>query len=277
MQNIADNYLNTYSSKCNNGIESILDTFILYNERKRVTSSAKRKRKMADKSLHQTPDGSFLDVIRNASDLLSQCNIKIPEITDNSKYLHSGPPFIILLHPALGPIWEVTRQKFFGGSISEGSELQVEVAEFSWRNVQLNGSFLIVAENVMGTTRNQNGEAILHYGYRCGRCKLDNVKVLNRGIDWFSAKNVYWSLDIKRFEMLKVMLHGNAEFEATNVALEGNLVFEVPDGYRMHVISSDTGFEVKLDPIKDEMMDTGSWFWEYKTNGSHIQLQKIEL
>ncbi|KAI0519281.1 hypothetical protein KFK09_006723 [Dendrobium nobile] len=277
MQNIADNFLNTYASRCNEGIQSLLDTFILYNERRRVTSSAKRKRKMVDKSLHQTPDGSFLDVIRNASDLLSQCNIKIPEIADNSRYLHSGPPFIILLHPALGPLWEVTRQKFFGGYISEGSELQVEVAEFSWIDVQLNGSFIIVAENVMGSTRNEHGEPILHYGHRCGRCKLENVKILNRGVDWLCSKNVYWSLDIKRFEMLKVQLHGNAEFEATNVVLEGNHVFDVPDGYRMHVVSSDAGFEVKLDPIKDEMMERGSWFWEYKMNGSHIQLQKIEL
>lgn len=26
-------------------------------------------------------------------------------------YVNSGPPYLILLHPALGPIWEVTRQK----------------------------------------------------------------------------------------------------------------------------------------------------------------------
>ncbi|XP_020694032.1 UTP--glucose-1-phosphate uridylyltransferase 3, chloroplastic-like [Dendrobium catenatum] len=129
----------------------------------------------------------------------------------------------------------------------------------------------------MGSTRNEHGEPILHYGHRCGRCKLENVKILNRGVDWLCAKNVYWSLDIKRIEMLKVQLHGNAEFEATNVVLEGNHVFDVPDGYRMHVVSSDAGFEVKLDPIKDEMMERGSWFWEYKMNGSHIQLQKIEL
>lgn len=30
-----------------------LDTFIIYNERKRVTSSAKKKRRQTDKSLHQ--------------------------------------------------------------------------------------------------------------------------------------------------------------------------------------------------------------------------------
>lgn len=30
-----------------------LDTFIVYNERRKVTSSAKKKRQHADKSLHQ--------------------------------------------------------------------------------------------------------------------------------------------------------------------------------------------------------------------------------
>ncbi|KAK8935992.1 hypothetical protein KSP39_PZI013829 [Platanthera zijinensis] len=226
--------------------------------------------------IESTPDGSFLDVIRNAADLLSQCNINIPKIADNSKYIHFGPPFIILLHPALGPLWEVTTQKFFGGSISKGSELQVEVAEFLWRDVQLNGSLIIVAENIMGSTRiNVHGEPILHYGHRCGRCKLNNVKVLNKGIDWASAKNVYWKQDIKRFEMLKVLLHGNAEFEATNVVLEGNQVFEVPDGYRMCVFSSNAGFEVKLEPIEEEMMETESWFWEYNLSGPHIQLKQI--
>ncbi|KAJ6836989.1 UTP--glucose-1-phosphate uridylyltransferase 3, chloroplastic [Iris pallida] len=53
MQNIADNFLNTFTSRCNKDIESELDTFIVFNERKRVTSSAKRKRKPTDKSLHQ--------------------------------------------------------------------------------------------------------------------------------------------------------------------------------------------------------------------------------
>lgn len=28
----------------------------------------------------QTPDGSLLDILRNAHDLLSQCDIKLPEV-----------------------------------------------------------------------------------------------------------------------------------------------------------------------------------------------------
>ncbi|KAK9283782.1 hypothetical protein L1049_012034 [Liquidambar formosana] len=279
MQNIADNFLNTYLSRCYKGIEDDLDTFIVYNKRRRVTSSAKKNRKHADKSLHQqTPDGSLLDIMRNAYDLLTRCNIKIPEIKGNDSYVDSGPPFLILLHPALGPLWEVTRQKFSGGSISKGSELQIEVAEFLWRNVQLDGSMIIVAENVMGSTRiDENGEPVLQYGHRCGRCKLENVRVQNEGIDWNSGENVYWKHDVQRFEALKVILHGNAEFEVADVILQGNHVFEVPNGYKLKITPGNPGLAVQLDPIENKMMDSGSWFWNYKIKGTRIQLELVEL
>lgn len=54
---------------------------------------------------------------------------------------------------------------------------------------------------------------------RCSRCKLENVKVINDGIDWSSRDNLYWKYDAKRFEAVKVVLHGNAEFEATDVVI----------------------------------------------------------
>ncbi|KAK2982498.1 hypothetical protein RJ640_026341 [Escallonia rubra] len=278
MQNIADNFVNTYSSRRYKGVEDMLDTFIVYNERKKVTSSAKKKRRRADKSLHQTPDGSLLDIIRNAYDLLSHCDVKIPQIEGNEKYADSGPPYLILLHPALGPLWEVTRQKFNGGSISNGSELQIEVAEFLWKDVQLDGSLIILAENIVGSTRtNANGEPILQYGDRCGRCKLKNVKVLNEGIDWNSGDNVYWKHDVLRFEALKVVLHGNAEFEAVDVTLQGNHVFDVPSGYKLKITSGNSGLAVQLCPIEKQFMDSGSWFWDYKIKGAHVRLELVEL
>ncbi|KAL1808974.1 hypothetical protein ACET3Z_025964 [Daucus carota] len=277
MQNIADNFVNMYPSRCYKGVEDLLDTFIVYNDRRKVTSSAKRKRKHADKSLHQTPDGSLLDIIRNSYDLLSRCDMKIPEIGDNDKYADSGPPYLIFLHPALGPLWEVTRQKFSGGSITKGSELQIEVAEFFWKDVQLDGSLLVIAENVMGSTKtDQDGEPLLQYGHRCGRCKLENVKVVNDGIDWNSSDNIYWKHEVQRFEALKVILHGNAEFEAVDVILQGNHTFDVPSGYRMKVSSANSGLAVCLKPIKKDLMDCGSWFWKYHIKGSHVQLEMVE-
>lgn len=58
---------------------------------------------------------------------------------------------------------------------------------------------------------------------RCGKCRLENVKILNDGIDWNSAHNLYWKHDVQRFEALKVILHGNAEFEAVDVILQVRL------------------------------------------------------
>ncbi|CAA3005149.1 UTP--glucose-1-phosphate uridylyltransferase 3, chloroplastic [Olea europaea subsp. europaea] len=278
MQNIADNFTNMYPSRLYKDVKDELDTFIVYNERRKVTSSAKKKRKHADKSFHQTPDGSLLDIMRNAYDLLSHCGIKMPKVEGNEKYVNSGPPYLILLHPALGPLWEVTRQKFHGGSISTGSELQIEISEFLWRDVQLDGSLIILAENVIGSTINdERGEPILQYGRRCARCKLQNVRVLNDGINWNSRDNLYWKHDVQRFEALKVILHGNAEFEATNVVIQGNHVFEVPDGYTLKITAGNSGLDVQMKPIGKELMDSGTWFWNYKIRGQRIQLSLNEL
>ncbi|CAA0831341.1 UDP-glucose pyrophosphorylase 3 [Striga hermonthica] len=278
MQNIADSFTNTYSSRCYKDVKGLdrLDTFIVYNKRRKVTSSAKKRRKQSDKSLQQTPDGSLLDIMRNAYDLLSPCGMVLPEVEGNEEYTNSGPPYIILLHPALGPLWEVTRQKFLGGSIAKGSELQIEVAEFLWRNVQLDGSLIILGDNVMGSDKtNGTGEPILHYGRRCARCKLENVKVLNDGINWDSEENLFWKHDVQRFEALRVILHGNAEFEARDVVIQGNYVFDVPDGHKMHVTSRNSGLDVQLKPIEEGLMDSGTWFWNYKLRGTHIELELV--
>lgn len=63
-------------------------------------------------------------------------------------------------------------------------------------------------------------------GCRFGKCRLENVKILNDGIDWNSADNLYWKHDVQHFEALKVVLHGNAEFEAVDVILQVRLTWE---------------------------------------------------
>ncbi|GAB2216460.1 hypothetical protein Droror1_Dr00024233 [Drosera rotundifolia] len=276
MQNIADNFCNTYLSRQDKGVKDTLDTFIVYNERRRVTSSAKKKRR-CDKSLHQTPDGALLDIIRNAYDLLSYCNIQMPKVGSNDSYTESSPPFLILLHPALGPLWEITRQKFSGGSISKGSELQIEVSEFLWRDVQLDGSMLILARDVMGSTMiNDMGESILQYGRRCARCHLQNVILKNKGINWESRQNTYWKHDFERHEVLKVILHGNAEFEAIDVTIEGSHIFEVPDGYKLLITSGKAGLSTHLHAIEDSKMDSGSWSWKYAIESAHVKLELVQ-
>lgn len=43
---------------------------------------------------------------------------------------------------------------------------------------------------------------------------------MNDGIDWNARENLYWKHDVQRFEAVKVILHGNAEFEAVDVILQ---------------------------------------------------------
>lgn len=58
-----------------------LNTFVVYNKRRRTTSSAKRKRKPGSTKISQTPDGSFRDLMLNASDLLQQCGFQVPQVS----------------------------------------------------------------------------------------------------------------------------------------------------------------------------------------------------
>ena len=59
--------------------------------------------------------------------------------------------------------------------------------------------------------------------------------------------------------------------------IQGNHVFDVPDGYKMMVTSGNSGLSIQLNPIKKEFMDNGSWFWKYMLNDNHIQLEMVEL
>ncbi|MFS8026897.1 hypothetical protein Hanom_Chr16g01492061 [Helianthus anomalus] len=56
--------------------------------------------------------------------------------------------------------------------------------------------------------------------FRCAQRKLVNISIQNKGINWSSDKNLYWKHDVQQFEALKVILHGNAKFEAVDVNLE---------------------------------------------------------
>lgn len=80
-----------------------LSTFLVYNMRRKVTSSAKKRREPGSTRINQTPDGSFFDLQRNAWHLLQRCGMQdLPEVGSVEQYLENGPGFICLFHPALG-------------------------------------------------------------------------------------------------------------------------------------------------------------------------------
>lgn len=58
------------------------------------------------------------------------------------------------------------------------------------------------------------------WSWRCGKCRLNNVNVTNKGVDWECKNNIYWQNKISRLESLEIILEDNAEFEANNVTIE---------------------------------------------------------
>jgi hypothetical protein len=38
-----------------------------------------------------------------------------------------------------------------------------------------------------------------------------------------------------------------------------------------------TGFDVKLDLVSVQMMDSGIWYWKYTIDGVYVKLNTVEL
>ena len=81
VQNLVDSLPQTFDSPVPEELHGSLNSFVVYNRRRCVTSSAKRRRAPGSTMVSQTPDGSFLDLMRNAHDLLSRCGLShVPEV-----------------------------------------------------------------------------------------------------------------------------------------------------------------------------------------------------
>ena len=90
VQNLVDSLPQTFDSPVPEELHSALNTFVVYNRRRCVTSSAKRRRAPGSTMVSQTPDGSFLDLMRNARDLLSRCGLHhVPEVHSFCYCLHA--------------------------------------------------------------------------------------------------------------------------------------------------------------------------------------------
>ena len=287
MQNLADSF-GVKSTSCTAPSFEKLETFMVYGPRRKVTSSAKRQRTPGSTKIHQTPDGSLYDLLRNASDMMTSAGMEMPALGSVSEYLDNGPGFLFFFHPAMGPLWSVVAQKIRGGRVAPRSEVQLEVAEADIENLDVDGSFLVLADSVLGhfedavaSPNNLVGEEDsqkLVFSDRCGRIRMRNVQIRNAGIDWSVPENVYWRHRVTRHESCRVVLHGTAEFEATDVVLRGDVTYEVPDGYCMKVRAGGANGEqpiVELCPLDDSCGP--SWKWEYgMTRQNNVELKLIE-
>ncbi len=244
MQNIAD-FFTAPSPK-------ELKTYLTYNDRHKTISTAKREFALGA-SLFETPEGCFLDILNNGRDLLcNACQFDLPEVSDPTSFFIHGPSFLFLYHPTLGPLYSIIAQKLRKGHLHPGAELQLEIAELDIEGLDLKGTLLIQAESIEE-----------------GRCTLKNVTVHNEGID-FEAPNVYWKNEIVRQEACQIILHGNGEFYAENLTLQGDMKIEVEENTKVTATLKNG----KVELIR-EKITTPSWSWNYHiTKERKIEIKK---
>lgn len=94
MQNLADAFGTRSTSplpSTSGGAAAVADrlkTFMVYNLRRKVTSSAKKKRVPGSTKIHQTPEGAFYDLQRNGWQVLQRCGLRdVPEVGSVEQYL----------------------------------------------------------------------------------------------------------------------------------------------------------------------------------------------
>ncbi len=260
MQNIADFFDETFDHPLSRKERQGLKTYLTYNQRRKTISAAKREFSLGS-SLLETPEGCFLDILRNNRDLLvDDCHLQVPLVSDPLHFFEKGPSFIFLYHPALGPLYSVIAQKIRGGRLHPGSELQLQIAEIDIENLDLKGSLLIQAESILGHTQ----EGHLTYSEVCGRAVLKNVTIENKGIDP-EMPNIYWRCEIARTEVCQIILRGMSEFYAENVTLRSDQFIEVPHGHRCWVRESAGEIELTFEKI-----EAPSWHWEYSVNAKNV-------
>lgn len=251
MQNISDALVGaTHES---------LPSFLTYNERRRTISAAKRSFEVG-KSLLETPEGAFYDLLYNAHELLqNSCKGDLLPFCSEEEYLQQGPNFIFLYHPALGPIYEVIAQKIKNPKFALGSELQLEIADVLLNGLVLDGSLLVLAKNVLG----HDSQGIVRYSHKTGKCVLNNVRVKNKGIHRKATRH-YWKNQIKRHEALTIILQGHSEFYAENITYEGKQTLIIPPGERWIATQAPNG-------AITYRIEKPSWKWEYKEENHSIK------
>jgi len=213
MQNIADMFIEKQTKPLQE--MRLQKTFITYNDRSKTISTAK-KAYIPGGSLHETPEKCFYDLLQASRDLLEQyCAFQLPPERSVEEMLAMHPAFVLLFHPCLGPLFRTIGKKIHKGSLQDGSELRLEIADVRIENLSLKGSLQVKGEN-------------------SASCELVNCQVENRGVDWEQSKP-FWKGDYKREESLQIELGIGSRFIAEGVYFKGDQHFVVPDGETIRV------------------------------------------
>ncbi len=225
MQNIADVFVEEKNREL-----TTEKTYVTKNVRHKTISTAK-KAYVAGGPLQETPENCFYDLLIAHRELLESCGFMLPKKRRLEESLKKGPEFLFLYHPALGPLYSTLRRKLQQGMIGPGSEWILEIGDVEVKDLTLNGSLQIRADQPMG---HFDSHERLIFSDKTGRCVLENVTIENRGVDW-GLSSPFWKMNLQRTETVSIILKGQSQFIARNVHLKGNHTFIVEDGKTLEI------------------------------------------
>ena len=258
MQNIADVMIEMKTDEFPLKTEK---TFVAHNKRHKTISVAK-KAYQPGKSIIETPELCFYELLLANAELLAKCGFMFPKFSSPEMYMEKGPSTLFLYHPAFGPLYSIIAQKLRGGHMTLGSELNLEIAELDVENLSLDGSLQIRATQVLGEMET----GILRYSHKIGRAILHNVSIENKGVDW-AVGVPYWRMHLYRAETVQVDLKGWSEFDARDVQFKGSHHFVVEDGVKMVVRQGMDGLLITRVPMSEKIL------WDYSWENG-VQLKK---
>lgn len=250
MQNISDAF---HEPKRQDALE-MEKTFVTYNLRHKTISVAK-KAFVPGQSLMETPECCFYELLQASRQLLASCGFTLPISRSLEEYMQKGPDCAFLYHPALGPLYEIIQQKLRGGRVGLESEIYLEIAELDAENLEVDGSFRLLAEQVVGK---RGADGVLRYSQETGQCILRNVQIRNLGVAWQGSPS-FWQMELKRRESLEITLKGCSCFEAEGVVFEGAYRFVVEDGMRMVVRQIDGKIVTRQEPFSSRGLWRYTW------------------
>lgn len=254
MQNLADALIDS---------QVMESSYITSNQRKKTISTIKKEFAFGA-SMLQTPEQCYLDLLENARDLLTNyCHFQVPDLRDAINFFIYGPSFIFLYHPALGPFYQIIRQKLRGGRLAMGSELNLMIADILFENLDVDGSLHVHTEAIMG---HYDPNGILEYSGQTGKCILKNVRVRNSGINR-EASGAFWKNEIIRKEKCEILIEEGGEFYAEDLLLRGDIHIRVPSGVKVTAFMQNGCLE-----LKHEVLPKPSWEWKYVVGTERIEL-----
>lgn len=246
VQSLADHLVVSFDKPVADVHAMELPTYATFGERRKTISVTKRGYQSGGPLL-ETPEGCYLDLLRNARELLvDYCGFSCPDVPSDEQYLQKGPSFHCQIHPKMGPLYAIIAQKMRRGTLTEGSELQLDVTDLDLEEITVRGSMLVRAQGL-------------------GRVQMHRVTVDNQGIDW-RGRNRFWQNQIFRHEVLEIVVEPGGEFVAADVTFKGATQIVVPSG--MRVTATGQG-------LVQERIEGPSWSWIYDFGSDNtIQLHK---